>query len=458
MTFNGSMPGPPIIANWGDDLVNRVTNNMQSNGTTVHWHGVRQLESVQYDGVLSVTQCPIRPGETLTDRYKVTQYGTSWYHSHISLQYSEGLFGPLIFNGPATADYDEGLGALFLQDWSHVPIFSAWNNKEQYGIIHSLSDLLINGSNTFDCSAVSNESCVGGGKKSQTVFQPGKKYLIRLINVAKDSQFQFSIDGHKLKVIASDFVPIKLYDTDSVVINAAKRYDIIVEANAPRGDYWLRAFWVDDCAGVANDHPEDSTGIVRYDAASTSDPTSVSAVKAPTTCSHEPLESLIPHIKFDVTNIAGTTVEELRVRFTHQALLTWTINSSSLLLDWSNPTLKRVFHESVFPTVFPTKYNIVSVDVSNQGCSYTIYSALQSLTPGKQKKTSYDDEWAILIIHNKVMSFFGAQVVPLLFSSRYRTDKHLLTASRTPSIYTGMTSGSWPRRVTPGADLPTPSR
>lgn len=261
-TFNGTMPGPPIVADWGDDLVIHVTNNMQLNGTTVHWHGVRQLDTVQYDGVPGVTQCPIRPGETLTYRYKVTQYGTSWYHSHMSLQYPEGLFGPLIFNGPATADYDVDLGPLILQNWSHIPTFSVWENKEKYGITRSLSNLLINGTNTFDCSAADDENCVGGAKKSQTVFQQGKKYLIRLINVATDSQFQFSIDGHKLKVIANDFVPIKPYVTDSVVINAAQRYDLIVEANAPPGDYWLRAYWVGSCAGTANDHPENSTGIV----------------------------------------------------------------------------------------------------------------------------------------------------------------------------------------------------
>ena len=88
-----------------------VTSNMHSNGTIVHWHGVRQLDSVQYDGI---TQCPIRPRETLTYKYKATQYGTSWYDIHISLQYAEGLFGPIIFNCPATVDYDGDLGALFL--------------------------------------------------------------------------------------------------------------------------------------------------------------------------------------------------------------------------------------------------------------------------------------------------------------------------------------------------------
>lgn len=64
---------------------------------------------------------------------------------------------------------------------------------------------------------------------------------------------------------------------------------------------------------------------------------------------------------FDVSNIAGTTLEELRVRLTHEALFTWTINSSSLVLDWTQPTLQRVFNNE---SVFPTEYNIVSVDVS----------------------------------------------------------------------------------------------
>lgn len=50
-TYNGTMPGPPITANWGDELVVHVTNNLKSNGTTVHWHGVRQLGTVQFDGV-----------------------------------------------------------------------------------------------------------------------------------------------------------------------------------------------------------------------------------------------------------------------------------------------------------------------------------------------------------------------------------------------------------------------
>lgn len=39
MVFNGSMPGPTIEADWGDEVVIHVTNNIPDNGTAVHWHG-----------------------------------------------------------------------------------------------------------------------------------------------------------------------------------------------------------------------------------------------------------------------------------------------------------------------------------------------------------------------------------------------------------------------------------
>jgi FtsP/CotA-like multicopper oxidase with cupredoxin domain len=83
MTFNGTIPGPAIIADWGDTLEIHVTNNMENQGAAIHWHGIRQLNSFAQDGVPGVTQCPIGPkqngsaqGETVTYRFRVTQYGT----------------------------------------------------------------------------------------------------------------------------------------------------------------------------------------------------------------------------------------------------------------------------------------------------------------------------------------------------------------------------------------------
>ncbi|KAK8112155.1 uncharacterized protein PG998_008612 [Apiospora kogelbergensis] len=208
-------------------------------GTSVHWNGIRILNNVQNDVVPGVSQCAVAPGGTFSYRFKATQYGTGWYHSHYSLQYTEGLLGPIVIHGPATANYDEDFGPLVLQDWSHKPMFTAWSELQEWGMTHSLDNLLINGANKLDCSTSNDPNCRGGTEKFKMVFQQGRSYLIRLINVAVDSQFRFSIDGHSLRVIANDFVPIVPYDTDSVILNSGQRYDVVVEANSDPKDYWI---------------------------------------------------------------------------------------------------------------------------------------------------------------------------------------------------------------------------
>lgn len=81
--INGKYVGPTIYAEWGDEIVVTVDNQLSQNGTTIHWHGMRQWLTGFEDGVPGLTECPLAPGETRTYRWRCTQYGTSWYHSHI---------------------------------------------------------------------------------------------------------------------------------------------------------------------------------------------------------------------------------------------------------------------------------------------------------------------------------------------------------------------------------------
>jgi FtsP/CotA-like multicopper oxidase with cupredoxin domain len=134
MVANGTMPGPAIVADWGDNIVVHVTNNVATNGTSIHWHGMRQLNNNQYDGAPGVTQCPLAPGQSMTYKFHASQYGTAMYHSHFSVQYSMGLYGPLIINGPATADYDEDLGSVFMNDWGHETEFYRWATVDNFNV------------------------------------------------------------------------------------------------------------------------------------------------------------------------------------------------------------------------------------------------------------------------------------------------------------------------------------
>ena len=77
------------------------------------------------DGVNGVTQCPIAPGDHFVYDFTVNQYGSSWYHSHYSVQYADGAAGPMTIHGPTSADWDEAIHPpLILSDWYHKSAFA----------------------------------------------------------------------------------------------------------------------------------------------------------------------------------------------------------------------------------------------------------------------------------------------------------------------------------------------
>lgn len=70
----------------------------------------------------------------------------------------------------------------------------------------------------------------------------GKRVKMRLINHGGDSTQRFGIDGHKLTVIANDFVQVKPYQTDFVTVAIGQRTDVVFEATGNPGDsFWMRA-------------------------------------------------------------------------------------------------------------------------------------------------------------------------------------------------------------------------
>lgn len=210
--FNQTFPGPLIEACWGDELVIHVRNNDAANGTTIHWHGIRQLNTMQMDGVNGVTQCPIAKGDTFTYRFKALQYGHTWYHSHYSLQYPDGLVGPLVIHGPSSSDWDIDLGPVLIQDYVHDSAFVRYDQEinPAPGSFARADSVVVNGQG--------HDPVTGTGSYFETRFTPGKKHVLRLINGAAGTAFVFSIDNHNLTVIESDFVPIEPYTTTSLNI------------------------------------------------------------------------------------------------------------------------------------------------------------------------------------------------------------------------------------------------
>jgi FtsP/CotA-like multicopper oxidase with cupredoxin domain len=340
MLINGQYPGPVIRAKWGDWIVVNVKNNLQHNGTGIHWHGVRQLNSCQHDGVPGVTECPIAPGKTRQYRFRATQFGTSWYHSHWSAQYGDGVLGTMIIDGPATSNYDEDLGTLPLTDWYYPAAFTL-NEVAQHSGPPTADNILVNGTHVSP----------NGGSYAKMNVVKGKKYRIRIINTSVDSYFSVSMDGHPFTVITADFVPIKSWVTDQLTLAIGQRYDVIISANQTVDNYWFRVQPGTACARNNIVGKVAQIGaILHYDGASDANPTSKTNVTMRTACQDESTSNLVPFVPNQVPRDIVSSAGKMNLTHfqdpTKNNLFRWLIDGSPHIVNWNDPTLETILSGS----------------------------------------------------------------------------------------------------------------
>ncbi|KAG8221175.1 laccase [Butyriboletus roseoflavus] len=236
---NGIFPAPLIKANKNDPfavkIVNELTDNTMPLETSVHWHGLFQHKSNWADGASYVTQCPLHPDEAFTAQFTATdQSGTYWYHSHYSTQYCDGLRGPLVIYDPedplaSLYDVDDENTVITLSDWYHL-------SSVELGTIFAQmipNSTLINGRGRYP----------GGPSTPLSVInvKPGLRYRFRLINLACDPSFNFTIDSHRMTIIEVDGNEVDPVAVDSIPILVGQRYSVVVTANQSVGNYWIRA-------------------------------------------------------------------------------------------------------------------------------------------------------------------------------------------------------------------------
>ncbi|KAH7362103.1 laccase-1 [Plectosphaerella cucumerina] len=367
MAVNGSIPGPTIFADWGDTVTVHVTNSLTTslNGTSIHFHGIRQNYTNQADGVASVTQCPVAVGESITYTWKATQYGSSWYHSHFALQAYQGIFGGIVINGPASADYDEDLGMVFLNDWDHQTVDELYATAQSSGP-PTLDTGLINGTNVYGSDGDESQT----GSRLTVGFTAGTSYRMRLVNAAVDTHWKFSIDNHTMTVIAADLIPIEPYTTTMIDMTMGQRYDIIVTADQAdvADNFWMRAIPQSACSD--NDNVDNIKGIIYYgDSASTPTTTGYSFTDS---CDDE-TDNLVPYVSKTVESANWSDLEVATVGRNSAGLFKWYLNSTSLYVDWADPTLGQVLSGA---TTWETQNAVLELSEANQWVYLVVQTTL----------------------------------------------------------------------------------
>ncbi|KAF4392407.1 hypothetical protein G4B88_005366 [Cannabis sativa] len=262
VTVNGEFPGPSIVARDGDRLVIEVVSHVPNN-ITIHWHGIRQLQSGWADGPGYVTQCPIQTGQSFVYNFTVVdQRGSFFWHAHISWLRAT-LYGPIII-----LPKKSGPSYPFPKPYKQVPlIFGEWWNADTEAVIDYA---LINGGGPNVSDAYTINGLPGPLYNSSTEdtfklkVKPGKTYLLRLINAALNNELFFTIANHTMKVVDVDGVYVKPFETDAVIIASGQSTNVILNTKSE----YPNATFLMIIRPFSPGHPFDNTtsaGILEYE-------------------------------------------------------------------------------------------------------------------------------------------------------------------------------------------------
>ena len=278
LAYGNTIPGSPIRARIGDELVVTVSNRLD-HPTSVHWHGVALRNDM--DGAAPATP-DIPAGQDFTYRFSVPNSGTYWAHPHTGLDADMGLYLPVIVDDPTESNYDlewivvlddwtDGVGKSPQQLYTELTspnkptpprapettttTTTTTTETSTTSTTSSTSETSTTSTSTTTSSSpptaaagsVGRSDLLGGDAgdiaypyylingripASPITFnaKPGQRIRIRFINTGSDTTFRVALAGHSMTVTHTDGYPVVPTQVDALLIGMAERYDVVVTA------------------------------------------------------------------------------------------------------------------------------------------------------------------------------------------------------------------------------------
>ncbi|KAI9170589.1 Laccase abr2 [Paramyrothecium foliicola] len=303
--INGATPGPLIEAEEGDEIEVFLDNQLAFE-TTMHWHGIYQIDRPWNDGVPGVTQYSIQPRDTYTYRFTVQQqYGSYFYHGHFGPAFADGMRGPMWISPAAwrprpyhlvstLAEDVEGMKSaekdprhVVISDWNAEPMDTLLIMYRDTGVVPWCSNsIVLNGKGRTFCHSEELLESVGGPGRNSLgcMMQPGQVEFtnvqtceetfaelevfearndqqwmwINFIHSGAHHELQISVDEHEFYVIAADGEFVHPQKVHAANCNLGERISILVRLDKEPRDYAIRV------TSLRREQVIQGVGILRY--------------------------------------------------------------------------------------------------------------------------------------------------------------------------------------------------
>ncbi len=219
-TYNGTVPGPTLVADDGDKVAVVLHNNLRES-TSIHFHGLETPNAM--DGTTDVTQEPVKPGQSFTYAFVAHGPAVGMYHSHHN----------------AVKQVPNGMAGAFLVGHERVPT-GVTVAQEQVMILDDAGTIsyALNGK-SFPATA-------------PIVAAQGEWVEVHYMNEGTQIH-PMHLHGMPQMVIAKDGYPVANPSLeDTVTVAPGERYTVLIHATEP-------GTWVWHCHILP--HAENDTGM-----------------------------------------------------------------------------------------------------------------------------------------------------------------------------------------------------
>jgi len=277
-----SLIGPPIHVQSGDKLEVILSNQLESSGLSLHWHGFEMKNALQYDGVVGLTQNPVGPNHQFVYNFTVNETaGTYWYHTHsgaLGADIYNSIKGPLIVH-PKGKEMRQMIDTLnrinyFIQDEDNstklVPNSILYKGRNLSPLAYENERILFFSDGFLMSESLAYMNVMGGlnappskndkgwlvgthpwefgtcnGKLREVIHvSPGETYKFRLLSASSMYAFRVKIHNLPMIVVGADSDPVEPYEVTHLIIHAAERFDVMVTIPAiySLGEtFWIKA-------------------------------------------------------------------------------------------------------------------------------------------------------------------------------------------------------------------------